>query len=97
MKKYLDNNILRVAHPFKAVRLFCLLWALVAGVAQVTYGQITNGMNASDLIGQYTTTAGFTPNWTQSTVHNNNGSVYPLGLNRPTDIEIDYVNKSIKF
>jgi hypothetical protein len=92
MKKYLDNHILRVANPFKAVRLFCLLWALVAGVAQVAYAQITNGMNASDLIGQYTTTAGFTNRYTTSTANNSNGSTYALGLSIPQRCLIDKVD-----
>jgi hypothetical protein len=52
---------------------------------------ITNGMNASDLIGQYTTTAGFIPNWTQGTANNNNGSVYALGLDSPRDMLIDEI------
>lgn len=50
---------------------------------------VTNGMNATDLLGQYTTTAGFTNNYTQSTVNNNNGSAYALGFNNPRFTVVD--------
>jgi uncharacterized repeat protein (TIGR01451 family) len=48
--------------------------------------------SACDLIGQYTTTAGFTPNYTQATLNNNNGSAYALGFSGVHDIELDAVN-----
>ncbi|MCB0522250.1 MAG: DNRLRE domain-containing protein [Saprospiraceae bacterium] len=53
---------------------------------------ITNGMNATDLLGQYTTTAGFTNNYTQATANNNNGSVYALGFSTPRKVLIDVVD-----
>ncbi len=53
---------------------------------------ITNGSNATDILGQYTTTGGFTPNYNQTAVNNNNGSVYALGLNSVSGLELDSVN-----
>ena len=93
MKKYLDN-IGTQPIIFKAFRQVLLLLTLAVGevsFAQNTIGGLFNS-NACDLVGQYTTTAGFTPNYTQGTTNNANGSTYELGLSAPQKYLIDAVN-----
>jgi DNA-binding beta-propeller fold protein YncE len=55
---------------------------------------VTNGANAIDLIGQYTTAGGFTNNYTQSVI-NNNSTVNALGFNLPICMAMDAVNKRL--
>jgi hypothetical protein len=57
---------------------------------------ISDGANALDIIGQYTTTGGFTANYTQAIANNNNGSVYALGFDTPAGkISFDTVDDRI--
>jgi DNA-binding beta-propeller fold protein YncE len=55
---------------------------------------IVNGKAASDVIGQYTTTQGYIPSYSNNGGQNSFGSVYPLGLSisSKSDIALDAVN-----
>jgi SprB repeat/PKD-like domain/Bacterial Ig domain/NHL repeat len=93
-KSHHQNNASSFVLSSRVGQVFRLLFLLVSSLLghQQVQSQITNGQKAVDLIGQYTTTAGFVNNWTQSTANNNNGSVYGLGFNNPIDPALDKVN-----
>jgi DNA-binding beta-propeller fold protein YncE len=54
---------------------------------------LTSSKNATDILGQYSTTGGFLNSFTTSTAQNSFGSAYPLGLNNGSrQTVIDTVN-----
>jgi|GEM_PF-788950 len=78
---------------YKVVSLFLISVLLIVIIQLRVSAILSNGSNAVDIIGQYTTVEGFTANYTQSTENNANGSVYELGLNGGSNQNvIDTVN-----
>jgi sugar lactone lactonase YvrE len=90
-KRYIVwNNLLTgifVAFTKELRIILFLLFSLIS--FQNNFAQVSTGMPANDLIGQYTTTSGFLNNWTQGTANNNNGSTYGLGFNGARDVIVD--------
>jgi DNA-binding beta-propeller fold protein YncE len=84
------RNICKMKYNALAV----LLAVLAATTPSPAHALIKTGENANDLLGQFqSTTVDTSPNWTQNTINNANGSVNALGMNDPPEgIALDPVH-----